>query len=71
MPGSKVKLWKQDPTVTPIDTRAAFIHTSVEDGPGDLEVTVHGMPTVYGSADRDFLFDSEENPKEFDSVNTL
>jgi len=70
MLGSKVKIWKQDPTVKPIGVRTSYIHTKVEDGPKDSEIEIEGMPTVIGNSDNDFLFLPEENPKEFDAVHT-
>ena len=33
MAGSKVKMWKQDPSVTGIGIRTAYIPTEVENGP--------------------------------------
>ena len=71
MPGSKVKIWKQDPTVEPIGIRTAYIHTPVENGPKDAEIEIKGMPVTLPNADSDFLFDPEENPSEFDAVHTF
>ncbi len=71
MPGSKVKIWKQDPTVEPIGIRTAYIHTPVENGPKDAQIEIKGMPVTMPNADNDFLFDPRENPSEFDSVHTF
>ena len=71
MAGSKVRLWKQDPTVTAIRSRAAYIHTPVEAGPQDGAIKIEGMPDVRPNAAGDFLFSQTENPKEFDSVHTF
>ncbi len=71
MSGSKVKIWKQDPTVEPIGIRTAYIHTPVENGPKDAEIEIKGMPVTLANADNDFLFDPGENPSEFDSVHTF
>jgi len=71
MPGTKVKIWKQDPTVAPIGVRSVYIHTRVDDGPEDEEITISGMPEVRHNADNDFLFNQNESPKEFDAVHTF
>jgi hypothetical protein len=71
MSGSKVKIWKQDPTVEPIGIRTAYIHTPIENGPKDAEIEIKGMPVTMANADNDFLFDPGENPSEFDSVHTF
>lgn len=71
MAGSKVKIWKQDPTVQPIGIRTSYIHTLVENGPKDSEIEIQGMPLVMGNSNNDFLFNPNENPKEFDSVHTF
>ena len=71
MAGSKVKLWKQDPTVTPIGIRSAYLHTEVEHGPKDSEIEIAGMPEVRHNTNGDFLFVPQENPKQFDAVHTF
>ena len=69
--GSKVKIWKQDPTVEPIGLRTAYIHTPVENGPKDADIEIKGMPVTLANADNDYLFDPEENQSEFDSGHTF
>ncbi len=71
MDGSKVKIWKQDPTVKPIGIRSCYIHTQVHDGPKDAEIVIEGLPPVLSNSNGDFLFIPEENPKEFDAVHTF
>ena len=71
MPGSKVRLWKQDPTVTPIGIRPSYIHTPIDHGPKDSEIEIAGMPEVRHNSMGDFLFAPQENPKEFDAVHTF
>ncbi|MCP5048955.1 MAG: hypothetical protein GY940_17425 [bacterium] len=70
MKGSKVKIWKQDPTVD-IGIRSCFIHTEVGDGPKDSEIEIKGMPVVLANSERDFLFNPAENQLEFDAVHTF
>jgi len=71
MTGTKVRIWKQDPSVNNPGVRSAYIHTPVEAGPRDGDVEIRGVPTVIANADGDFLFDAAENPLEFDAVHTF
>jgi Thermolysin metallopeptidase, catalytic domain len=71
MPGSKVRIWKQDPSVISIGIRTAYIPTDVAAGPQDSDVLIQGMPQVLPNANDDFLFDPQENPMEFDAVHTF
>jgi hypothetical protein len=71
MAGSKVFIWKQDPSVKRPGIRASYISTKVLNGPMDSDVEIKGMPTVVGNADNDFLLYPNENPLEFDAVHTF
>ncbi len=71
MAGSKVKIWKQDPSVQSIGIRSSYISTEVQNGPADQDIILQGMPHVMGNADKDFIFYPEENPLEFDAVHTF
>jgi len=71
MAGSKVKIWKQDPSVESIGIRSSYISTEIQNGPADQDIILQGMPHVVGNADRDFIFYPEENPLEFDAVHTF
>ena len=71
MAGSKVKIWKQDPSVESIGIRSSYISTEVRNGPADQDIILQGMPHVVGNADKDFMFYPEENPLEFDAVHTF
>ena len=72
MAGSKMKIWKQDPSVTDPGIHTAYIPTDVEAGPEDPEIAIRGMPEVLPTNDdRDFLFEPQENPLEFDAVHTF
>jgi hypothetical protein len=70
MTGSKVKIWKQDPSVKSIGIRSAYIPTEVQIGPSDNDIEIQGMPVVFPNSNNDFLFDAGENPIEFDAVHT-
>lgn len=59
MTGSKVKLWKHDPTVGAIGARTAYIHTPVDHGPKDSEIEIKGLPPAHHDSNRDFLYDHD------------
>ena len=71
MMGSKVKIWKQDPTVKPIGIRSAYVGTHIDHGPKDGDIHIVGVPHTRHNGHGDFLFDPKENPKEFDAVHTF
>ncbi|OMH39404.1 hypothetical protein [Motiliproteus sp. MSK22-1] len=71
MNGSKVKIWKQDPSVESIGVRTAYINTEINSGPQDKDIVIKGMPLVQGNSNNDFLFDPVQNPIEFDAVHTF
>ena len=70
MAGSRVKIWKQDPSVKSIGIRSSYISSEVNDGPSDKDIILQGMPHVVANSNRDFIFYPEENPLEFDAVHT-
>lgn len=71
MAGSRVKIWKQDPSVLSIGIRSSYIYSRVETGPADPDIILQGMPRVVANANNDFIFYPEENPLEFDAVHTF
>ncbi|MEN8157819.1 MAG: hypothetical protein ABFS10_12785 [Bacteroidota bacterium] len=71
MTGSKVNIWKQDPSVESIGIRSCYISTEVKNGPGDNDIVIQGMPHVVSNTDNDFIFYPEENPLEFDAIHTF
>ncbi len=71
MTGSKVRIWKQDPSVQHAGVRPSYIPTHIDHGPQDADVAIRGMPHVIGNSSNDFLFDPAENPMEFDAVHTF
>ncbi len=71
MAGSKVKIWKQDPSVLNIGIRSSYISSEIQNGPKDNDIILQGMPLVVSNADKDFIFYPEENPLEFDAVHTF
>jgi hypothetical protein len=68
--GSRMLIWKQDPSVKGIDLpRTVYLHTQVDDGPKDSQITIHGVPIVTPNSERDFLI-SPANEQAFDAVHT-
>lgn len=70
MPGSKVKIWKQDPSITHLGIRTAYIPTEVENGPKDQDIVVEGMGNIIKDIDENFIYDPILNPIEFDAIHT-
>lgn len=68
MAGSKVRIYKQDPSVTAIGTRAVFLPEAVAAGPRDAVIQVVGLEPVAPDENGDFLLDPEESPEAFDAV---
>jgi len=71
MSGSKVRVWKQDPTVKSIGMRSSYIYTSIQNGPKDDKIEIIGMPITKSDKHNDFLFDFQKDPKRFDAVHTF
>jgi len=71
MAGSKVYIWKQDPSVESLGIRPCYISTEVRNGPMDEDIEIKGMPQVVSNANDDFLLYPAENPLEFDAVHTF
>lgn len=71
MAGSRVKIWKQDPSVKGIGIRSSYISSEVQNGPSDQDIILQGMPHVVSNTNNDFIFYPDENPLEFDAVHTF
>src|SRR5689334_21319367 len=56
--GSRIPIWKQDPTVADPGIRMTFIPTFVFDGPMDnrIRTELAGITPVHANSSRDFLF---------------
>ena len=70
--GSRVLIWKQDPTVKEIGIREAFLPGRVFAGPKDARIVIQGIspgvtPNVFG----DLVVDPVANPNAFDAVHTF
>lgn len=53
--GSRINIWKQDPTVQSLGVRTTFIHSKVNSGPGDSQITIKGLPYLSPDSNGDFL----------------
>jgi len=68
--GSRMRIWKQDPSVKSIGIRTIFVPGKVEDGPKDSEIEIAGMNSVTKDKNNDFLVDPDKDPDKFDAVHT-
>lgn len=54
--GSRINIWKQDPSVKELGVRTTFVHNRVDPGPCDSQIIIKGLPLVYPDSNGDFLF---------------
>jgi hypothetical protein len=69
--GARVLVYKQDPTVTEIAVRKAFLPKRVFAGPRDARIMVSGMPVVTPNVFGDLLVDPVTQAEAFDAVHTF
>lgn len=69
--GARVLMWKQDPSVTEMGTRKAFLHGVILEGPRDARITSGqpGIAPVSPNAFGDFIVPPES--EQFDAVHTF
>src|SRR5438094_611874 len=53
--GSRVLIYKQDPSVTEIGIRKAYLPNSILSGPRDARISSEGLPKVSPNAMNDFI----------------
>jgi hypothetical protein len=70
-PGARVLIFKQDPSVSEIGVRKAFLPKKVFAGPQDARIAIAGLPSVAPNVFGDLLVDPVANPVAFDSVHTF
>lgn len=66
--GSRVLIWKQDPSVTEIGVRKAFLSNAIFAGPKDARIVVQGVAPVSPNAMGDFI--QTPGTEAFDAVHT-
>lgn len=54
--GSRINIWKQDPTVTAVGVRTVYLPKDVYRGPSDSQITIKGLPELEPDASGDFLY---------------
>ena len=70
--GSKMRVYKQDPTVHGVGTRNVWIVSDVKDGPCNSDIEIRGMERAYTpNEDGDFLFEPETEADAFDAAHTF
>jgi hypothetical protein len=67
--GSRVLIYKQDPSVAEIGIRKVFIATSVNDGPSDSRIVSVGLPAIAKNSFGDFI--QTPGTDAFDAVQTF
>jgi hypothetical protein len=54
--GSRINIWKQDPTVRELGVRTTFVHNKVYAGPSDSQIAIKGFTPILPDINGDFLF---------------
>ena len=67
--GSRVLIWKQDPSVGEIGVRKSFLPGNVVAGPADSRIHIEGLPLVSPNAFGDFI--ATPGTDAFDAVHTF
>jgi hypothetical protein len=70
-PGARVLMWKQDPSVSEIGVRKAFLPKRVYSGPKDARIKIEGLPPVAPNVFGDLIVDPMADPSGFDAVHTF
>lgn len=70
LPGTRVLMWKQDPSVAEIGIRKAYLPGHVFVGPRDARIVIQGLPPVNPNALGDFIV-SPADINAFDAVHTF
>lgn len=68
--GSRMRIWKQDPSVGGLGTRTVYVHGTVEVGPRDSQIEMRVDPPVAPGTNGDFLVDPASHAA-FDAVHTF
>jgi hypothetical protein len=69
--GSRVLVWKQDPSVAEIGIRKAFLPRRVFAGPKDARIAIQGLPILAPNVFGDLIVDPAVDPEGFDAVHTF
>ncbi len=69
--GARVFVYKQDPTVSEIAVRKAFLPKRVFAGPRDARIAIAGLPVVTPNVFGDLLIDPATSAEAFDAVHTF
>jgi len=67
--GSRMRIWKQDPSLKDLAARDVYVHTRTHPGPRDSQITITDLPIVNADANGDFLFETSSEDA-FDAVHT-
>ena len=68
--GARTRIWKQDPSVKALNLpRIVYLHAQINEGPGDSQIAIEGLPPVSPDFNGDFLVETS-NEEAFDAVHT-
>jgi hypothetical protein len=70
-PGARVLVWKQDPSVSEIGVRKAYLPKRVFAGPKDARISIQGLPIIAPNVFGDMIVDPAIDPQGFDAVHTF
>ncbi len=68
--GSKINIWKQDPTVEEVGVRPVYVNNTVYPGPSDPQIAVIGPHPVQPDSNGDFLFPPPDTKAVYDIYDT-
>src|SRR6476469_8996796 len=67
--GTRVMMWKQDPSVSEIGMRKVYLPNKVLDGPRDEKIMIKGLSLVLADKTGDFI--ETKDSQSFDAVHTF
>ena len=68
--GSRMQIWKQDPSEQKVGIRTIYVHGEIEEGPKDSQIAIKGIRPVKADENNDFLV-NKRSKKSFDAVHTF
>lgn len=68
--GTRINIWKQDPTVLSVGVKTIFLHNSAFRGPSDSQIKICGLPELEPDSCGDFLYPVPEEVVVNDIYNT-
>ncbi len=72
MSGSRIRIWKQNPSLEALGVRTSFIHTNADAGPLEAEIIIDsdGIDIVEPDTDGDNLLSPDDAGSDLDAVHS-